>query len=63
MAYCILNFKSTWSEFQNSSQTATERGEAELHILDFEATWSEVQEPCHTATERGKAKLRTYTQF
>ena len=30
----ILNFKTTWSEFQNSSQTATERGKAELSILN-----------------------------
>ena len=37
----ILNFKTTWSEFQNSSQTAAERGEAELRILDLKATWSE----------------------
>ena len=34
-----LNFKNTWSDFQKPSQTATERGKAELHILDFEATW------------------------
>ena len=37
----ILNFKTTWSEFQMPSQTAAERGKAELHILDFKTTWSE----------------------
>ena len=34
----ILDFKTTWSEFQKPSQTATKRGEAELRILDFETT-------------------------
>ena len=38
----ILDFKTTWSEFQKTSQTAAERGEAELCILNFKATWSEV---------------------
>ena len=41
----ILDFKTTWSEFQKASQTAAERGEAELHILDFKNSWSEVPEP------------------
>ena len=31
----ILNFKTTWSEFQMTSQTATEQGEAKLRILEF----------------------------
>ena len=30
----ILDFKTTWSEFQKASQTAAERGEAELRILN-----------------------------
>ena len=47
----ILNFKTTWSEFQKPGQSSAERGEAKLHILDFEATWSEFQDPYHTATE------------
>ena len=34
----IFNFKTTWSEFQKASQTATEQGEAELRILDFKTT-------------------------
>ena len=34
----IVNFKTTWSDFQKASQTATERGKAELHILDFKTT-------------------------
>ena len=38
----ILNFKSTYSEFQKPSQTATERGKAKLRILNFKATFSEV---------------------
>ena len=41
----ILDFKTTWSEFQKPSQTAAERGEAELRILDFKTTWSEFQKP------------------
>ena len=36
----IINFKTTWSEFQKASPTAAERGEAELRILDFKVTWS-----------------------
>ena len=34
----ILNFKTTWSEFQKASQTATKRGNAELPILNFKET-------------------------
>ena len=45
----ILNFKTTWSEFQKASQTAAMRGEAELRILNFKTTWSEFQKPCQTA--------------
>ena len=37
----ILDFKTTWSEFQMASQAVTERGKAELCILDFKTTWSE----------------------
>ena len=33
----ILDFKTTWSEFQMPSQTAP----AEVRILDFKTTWSE----------------------
>ena len=40
------------------SQTAAERGEAELRILDFKTTWSEFQKPSQTAAERGEAELR-----
>ena len=43
-----------------ASQTATERGEAELRTLDFKTTWSEFQKPCQTAVTRGEAELRTY---
>ena len=31
----ILDFKTTWSEFQKASQIATERGEAELRIYNL----------------------------
>ena len=31
----ILDFQTTWSEFQKESQTATKWGEAKLNILDF----------------------------
>ena len=41
----ILDFKTTWSEFQKLSLTAAERGEAELRIVDFKTTWSEFQKP------------------
>ena len=55
----IINFKTTWSEFQKASPTAAERGEAELRILDFKTTWSEFQKPSQTAAKQGKAELRT----
>ena len=45
-------------EVQRPSQTAAERGEAELRILDFKTTWSEFQKPSQTAAERGEAELR-----
>ena len=51
----VLDFKTTWSEFQKASQTATERSEAELRILDFKTTWSEFQKPSQTTTELSKA--------
>ena len=38
---CILNFKSTWSEFQEPSQTTAKQGEAEQRVLNFKTTWSE----------------------
>ena len=53
----ILNFKTTWSEFQKASQTATEQGEAKLRILNFKNTWLEFQKPSQTATEQGKVKV------
>ena len=53
----ILDFKTTWSEFQKASQTATERGEDKLRILNFKTTWSEFQKPSQTATEQGEAKI------
>ena len=53
----ILDFKTTWSEFQKASPTVAERGEAELRILDFKTTWSEFQKASQTAAEQGKAKL------
>ena len=37
----ILDFETTWSEFQKPRQTAAKQGEAELRILDFKTTWSE----------------------
>ena len=46
------------SEFQKPSQTAAERGGAELRILDFKTTWSEFQKPSQTTAERGEAELR-----
>ena len=47
------------SEFQKPSQTAAERGNAELRILNFKTTWSEFQRPSQTASKQGKAELRT----
>ena len=32
---CILNFKTTWSEFQKAIQTAVRQGEAELCIYNL----------------------------
>ena len=34
----IIDFKTTWSEFQRPSQTAAEQGNAELRILNFKTT-------------------------
>ena len=34
----IVDFKTTWSEFQKASQIATGQGEAKLRILDFKFT-------------------------
>ena len=45
------------SEFQKPSQTAAERGEAELRILYFKTTWSEFQKASLTNAERGEAEL------
>ena len=39
------------------SQTAAERGEAELRILDFKTTWSKFKKLSQTAARRGKAEL------
>ena len=39
----ILDFKTTWSEFQKASQNATEQGNTKLRILNFKTTWSESQ--------------------
>ena len=39
----ILNFKTTWLEFQRASQTATKQGEAKLCIINFRTKWSECQ--------------------
>ena len=55
---CLLKFKTTWSDFQNFSQTATERGEAKLCILDFKNTWSDFQNL--TAAKWSEAELRLY---
>ena len=56
----ILDFKTTWSEFQKPSQTATEQGEAELRILKFKTTWSEFQKPSQTSATPRVHKLRIY---
>ena len=56
----ILNFITTWSEFQKPCQTAAVRGEAKLHIFNFKPTWSEFQKPYQTAAMRGKAELCIY---
>ena len=40
------------------SQTAAERGEAELRIVNFKTTWSELQKLSQTAAKRGEAELR-----
>ncbi len=41
----ILDFKTTWSEFQLASQTAAERGEAELRILNFKTKYADLPPP------------------
>ena len=42
------------------SQTAAERGGAELRILYFKTTWSEFKKPSQSAAMRGEAELRIY---
>ena len=54
----IFDFKTSWSEFQKPSQTATEQGKADLHILNFKTTWSEFQKRCQTVVVQGKAELQ-----
>ena len=56
----ILDFKTTWSEFQKPYQTAAARVEAKLRTLDFKTPWSEFQKPCQTAAMQGEAELGTY---
>ena len=46
----ILNFKTTWSEFQKPSQTTAKHCVTKLHILDFKTTWSEFQKPSQTTS-------------
>ena len=58
----ILYFKTTRSEFQKASHTATEQGKAKQHILDFKTTWSEFQKPSQTATEQVEAELHILGQ-
>ena len=53
----ILNFKTTWSEFQKASQNATKRGNAKLRIFNFKTTWSEFQRPSQPTTEQGRVKV------
>ena len=52
----IIDFKTTWSEFQKASQTATEQGKAKLLILDFKTTLSEFQRPSQTALAEAKPR-------
>ena len=53
----MLNFKTTWSKFQNPSQTVTEQGKAELRIVHFETLWSsEFQMPSQTAPAEAKPR-------
>ena len=53
----ILDFKTTWLEFQKPSQNAAMQGEAELRILDLKTTWSEFNMSSQTAATRGEAEL------
>ena len=46
---CILNIKTTWSEFQQPNLFAAMQGKAKLPILDFKTKWSEFQKPCQTS--------------
>ena len=55
----LLNFKTTWSEFQKPSKSdCSRRGKAGVCILNFKTTWSEFQKSSQTAAERGEAELR-----
>ena len=52
----ILDFKTTWSEFQKVSQAATEQGKAEQCIFDFKTSWSELQMPSQTSPTEAKPR-------
>ena len=45
----ILDFKTTWSELQMLSQTATPEAKPRYVILNFKTTWSELQMLSETA--------------
>ena len=55
---CMLDFKTTWSESQKVSQTATEQSKGEQCIFNFRTTWSEFHKASQTTAERGNAELR-----
>ena len=53
----ILDFKTTWSEFQKlSSMLPAMQDEAELRMLDFKTRWSEFQKPYQTALRQCEAE-------
>ena len=56
----MLDFKTTWLEFQRASSIAAMPEKAELRILNFKTTWSVFQKPCQTAAMRGEAQLRIH---
>ena len=47
----IFDFKTTWSQFQKASQTATEQVKAGQCTFNFKTTWTEFQKPIQTTTK------------
>ena len=53
----ILDFKTTWSEFQKPSQTAASKAKPSCVYSILKPHGSDFQKPIQTTTEQGKFKV------